>query len=203
LDEGFATWRHVVGGAADASMRNPFLLAQGRLELARQDGAAALETLEKIRFPAPRPGTPLSPDEIAARMDQAQAHLLMNRASDAVDTARRALDSILSSPLQDRFQPLEASARLVLGRALRANGEPTLGREQLQHALRLRNATEDPFSPWLAEVQVALADVLLDLRQPSPARQLWGHANKIDASHPELGAQFTAPLRTLAGRLRH
>jgi len=126
--------------------------------------------------------------------------LHQGRIEEAIASAQDALEQVVASPLRKYYPLLEADAALRLGQAQRAAGEPRSARANLEHALRLREANDDPKSPWLAEAQVIFADCLIDLGERKQAADLLAKAKAIHAAHDELGAHLAAPVSTLAER---
>jgi hypothetical protein len=202
LDEAAVVWRDVMGASAEASLNNPFVLAHAQLELARESPDAAVAALAQMRAPANAAHLPLAVDDISARILKAQALLSLEHTAEAVNTASEALDTIVRSPLRDRFLSLEANAALVLGKALQRSGEVAQARRSLEHALQLRQVDAPDASPWVGEAEIALANCLLDLGERGLARSLLGKAAAIFASHSEVGAQFKNPANALALRLK-
>ncbi len=71
----------------------------------------------------------------------------------------------------------------------------------LQAALAAREELSLPTSPYLAEVQIAVAECQLALGHVAQARELAARAQAIHAQHKELGEHFREPLRRLLQRL--
>ena len=187
-----------VGGAF--ALRNRLLLDKGRLLLARGEAASAIEALDSITAPAYAATLPLRVYDVNAKTLLAQARLHQGRIEEAIASAQDALEQVVASPLRKYYPLLEADAALRLGQAQRAAGEPRSARANLEHALRLREANDDPKSPWLAEAQVIFADCLIDLGERKQAADLLAKAKAIHAAHDELGAHLAAPVSTLAER---
>jgi eukaryotic-like serine/threonine-protein kinase len=200
--EAWDVWIATTQGAAEPVGSNPYLIEQARLFLAQGDATAAVEQLGKVASPKNAANLPLRVDENIARILLSQAALQQDRIADAQNNARQALESIVSSPAREYFQSLEADAALRLGEAQQRAGDARSARSNLERAVKLREGNDDvAHSPWLAEAQVALADCLIDLGQRDGARRLIAKAATIVATHKELGEQFKAPLRRVAGRL--
>jgi eukaryotic-like serine/threonine-protein kinase len=155
LDEAWRLWQAFAGDAAHPAAHNGYRLEQARLLLAQGDAAGADGALQAL---APPPGTvQLQLDQTEAQLIQAQARLRQGRAQEAQDLAQQALDHVQSSVLRERYPRLEAEAALRLGQALQQQGQPQAARVHLERALVLRQQTEAPPSPWLAEARTALA----------------------------------------------
>ncbi len=200
LDEASQLWRAVAGDAAQPATNNRYAIERARLLLARGDAAAAESQLGTIAAPGNVAHLPLRLDETQAKVMLAQARLLQQRPDDAQRLAQEALDHLRASPLRERFERLEAEAELRLGQARQHNGEALAAKVDLERALALRQATEAPGSPWLAEAQIALADCLIDLGERKPARALLGQARAIHAMHAELGGHFKEALASVSAR---
>jgi hypothetical protein len=201
LDEGTRVWRDVAGNSAEASLNNPFVLARAQLDLERGNPDAAVAGLSNLRQPSSTARLPLAVDDVRARLIRAQAELSLGRAADSAGTARQALDLVVRSPLRDKFPTLEASAALLLGRALERSGDVAHAQVNLERALQLREADMEGASPWVGEAQIALANCLLDLGDRGRARRLLDQAAATAASHAEIGAHLKNSAAALAQRL--
>jgi tetratricopeptide (TPR) repeat protein len=139
-------------------------------------------------------------EETQAKVLLAQTRLLQDRAGDAQHLAQAAIDHVQGSALRERFPRLEAEAALRLGQAEQRAGDLGSARVHLDRALELREATDAPNSPWLAEVRIALADCLLDMGERKAARALVEKAQAAHAANADLGEHFKAPLRAILAR---
>jgi ATP/maltotriose-dependent transcriptional regulator MalT len=90
---------------------------------------------------------------------------------------------------------------LWLGEAQHRAGDPKAAARNLERAQRLREANDDPNSPWLAVADLALAACLVDQGETRPARVLLAKASAIQVTQHELGNYFKAPLTELEQRL--
>lgn len=162
---------------------------------------SALATLGQVQDPRNAARPPLLLDRLHEQILRARAQLLLAQTAGAVQTARQALETLERSPLRRDFQTLEAEGALALGEALRRSGDLPAARAALERALALRTATDDPSSLWLAEAEGALAGCLADQGDGGRARTLLRSAQAITASHEQVGAHLTRPLRLLASRL--
>jgi eukaryotic-like serine/threonine-protein kinase len=183
-------WRRI-GHAADPATNNRYLLERARLAIARRNPAGAIELLGGVVPPQYAARLPLPFDAIAASLLTADAKLRQLRFAEAAQSAQAALQPVQASPLRDYFGSLEAEAALRLGVAQHHMRDLSNARTNLERALKLREALDDPASPWLAEAQLALGACLADLNQRSAAATLEARARTILASHPRLGAHFT------------
>ena len=202
LDEAAAMWKAVSGGGAEPSTFNPYVLDKARLLLARGEPSAAADELRNVAPPKNAARLPLDLDATAAQILLAQALLQQGRGAEGESAAGQALEAIVRSPLRDRYQTREADAALRLGQARQRDGRAATARADLERAVQLRAANDDPRqSPWLAEAQIALADCLLDLGERRAARELVDKAAAIHALHLQLGEHFKAPLQRVRARL--
>jgi tetratricopeptide (TPR) repeat protein len=131
----------------------------------------------------------------------ASAYLAQGRGDLAKRAAQDVLDHIQQSPVRNYFQVLEADALLRVGEAERRAGDTQDALAHLERALTLRETNDDRNSPWLAEIQIALADCLIDAKQYGRARSLITRAKAIHAAHPLLGEHLRRPLRDVDARL--
>lgn len=175
LDEAWRLWRATGGDAVQPAAHNRYRLERAQLLLAQRDTAGAEQELQAIA-PA-NTGAQLRLDETRAQLSLAHARLLQGRAQDARILAQAALDHVRSSPLRPHYPRLEAEAALRLGQAVlnqsRAQGGANTARTLMEHAFALRQKTDAPESPWLAEAKMALADCLSKLGERKAARALF------------------------------
>jgi len=201
LDRALTIWLRATAGGADPAMSNPYVLGQARLELAQSESGHALELLKRIATPKYVAQVSLNVDNVTANLIAAQAYLQLGRSTDARLVAQQALDLIRSSPNRTYYQTLEADALLRVGQAENFLRDHEMARANLERAVALRSATDDPTSAGLAEAQIALADCLLDSGNRNQATRLLAKARAIHAVHKELGEQFRKPLRELQARV--
>jgi eukaryotic-like serine/threonine-protein kinase len=202
LDEAWRLWQAASGAGVLPAASNRHRLEQARLRLARGDATGAESALGAIAPSTEASRLVLRVDEVQAKVLLAQVRLLQQRAAQAQAVALDAVEQLRVSPLRARFARLEAEALLRLGQARQHNGQAALARADLEQSLALRRATEAPTSPWLAEVQIALAGCLTDLGDRTSALALFEQANAVHRSHAELGDHFKQPLAQLAGALQ-
>ena len=167
------------------------------------DPALALARLKEVALPTNAAHLPLLLDDINAKVLTAEAYIQQDRLSDAVSIAGAALESLRASPLRDDYQVLEADASLWLGEAQLRTGAVQLARTNLERALRLRESNDNEKSPQIAQAEISLARCLIELGDLARAKILHKKARDIEATHKELGAQFTNPLNELGSRLAH
>jgi serine/threonine-protein kinase len=201
LDEALAIRNAVGASAQNPLLINPYLLARARLALAEGEAQTAIDGVGKLHKSKGSSSPPLDVDDVEARLALAEADILQSRFTEAQEQARAALLAVQGSPLRAYFQPLEATASLVLGVVLRRAGDARAARPQLESALQLREASEDRTSPRVAQAQAALAECMLDLGDREAARRLLHQARAILSAHPDLGSQFRQSDHALAVRM--
>jgi serine/threonine-protein kinase len=179
------------GGGA-FTLRNRLLLEQARLRLARGEAEAALDTLATIAPPPYAAKQPLRVQDVSRKTLQSEARLQQRRPREAVALAQDAVDQIVTSPLRPFYPRLEADAALRLGNALRETGDADRARASLERAVQLREANDDPRSPWLAQAEAALAACLAQLGERRQAAVWRAKAEAIDRAHAELGPHVVA-----------
>ena len=129
----------------------------------------------------------LQPDSTQARVFLAKIESRLPQASESNPTEQAAEST--------------AQRYLALGELYRLVGKPREAHKYLEQALQLRQRIDFADSPWLAEVQVSLANCELDMGQNTAAARLFEQAKAIYATHSELGAYLRRPLRALEARL--
>jgi tetratricopeptide (TPR) repeat protein len=179
------------GGGAFA-LKNRLLLEQARLRLARGEPAGAEEALSAVALPPYAARQPLRLQDVSRKTLQSEARLQQGRAPEAVGLARDAYDQVVASPLRPYYPRLEADAALRLGNALRETGEVDRARASLERAVQLREANDDPRSPWLAQAEAALSACLAQLGERRQAAAWRARAEAIDRAHAELGPHVAA-----------
>ena len=200
--EATATWQSAVGGTAAPEATEAFRLVEAQLHLARGDPGAALRYLPDPVLAAPMStsGSPVDPVNVEVALSR--AYSMLGRADDALRTARHAVDVVQRAAERVHYSTLEADALTELGRVERLAGQPGAARPALERAVALRAVSDDPASPWLAAARVQLAACLLDLGERPAAKKLLEQARSALATHPQVSAEFTDPLRVLSARLR-
>jgi len=171
-----------------------YLVATRRTEAARALALAGIATA----------GTPNPSLESWSRLLQ-WAELVLDTGDPqaALTVANDSLARIQASLVRDHLAGPEQRASVIAGKALVALGQPAAGEALLRHSMELAERIYDPQrSAKLADVQIALADCLLDQDRIEDARVLAARARAIHAAHKELGLHFRQPLRLLEARLR-
>jgi eukaryotic-like serine/threonine-protein kinase len=201
LEEATATWAEVAAGKADPARANRYRLHAGQLLLAEGEPAAAAARFAEVVPPRDAAAMPLDADRVAADAGRARAALELGELDAAFGAATAARERLERAPTRGYWTALEADVLLVLGRIETRRGEHAAARAHLERALALRTAAEDPHSPWLAEVEAAVAAAALARGERGAARVHARRAAAIAARHAELGAQFRAPIRAVAAAL--
>jgi tetratricopeptide (TPR) repeat protein len=140
-------------------------------------------------------------DDTRAKIEYAQAYLQQKRPAEALASAQGALESVQRSPLRAYYQTLEADSLLWLAEAQIVGGDLSAATANLEQALRLRQANDDQNSPWIAQVQIALAKCLLASGNRQRSRTMLASAAAIQNTHRVLGSQFKRPLQEMQTRL--
>jgi len=130
--------------------------------------------------------------DVSRKTLQSEARLQQRRAPEAIALAQDAMDQIVASPLRPFYPRLEADAAMRLGIALRETGDADRARASLERAVQLREANDDPRSPWLAQAEAALAACLAQLGERRQAAIWRAKAEAIDRAHAELGQHVVA-----------
>ncbi len=201
LDEALGI-RRKIGGSAGRNALAMDWIRQGYLALATDDGNMAREHFEEaLRTIGTSEREMLLDGGALAKLGLADLEERQGHSPDAMRLASDVLATVQRSAVRDYFKPLEADALLRMGRAQHLAGDLRSSRASLESALGLRHDIDSDASPWLAEVQIALADCLIDLDGSTQAYALLAQAKAIHATHEELGEHLTRPLRDLEHRL--
>src|SRR5262249_59040751 len=98
---------------------------------------------------------PLAAEDLTkATLGLAAARLDQGRTNDARAIAADLLEKLMAAPDRDQLVEQEAQSRRLLGEALRRLGRVTEAETELQRAVELRQALDDPDSPWLAQARI-------------------------------------------------
>jgi tetratricopeptide (TPR) repeat protein len=179
------------------------LLAKADLLLEQGQGGEAAALYKRILSEWPqREGRPRD-HFIYASLGLARVWLEEKRFSESAAQAKGILDAIHASSQSDTFAVQEARICLVLGEALRGEGDLPTSMTVLRRALVLREKMDDPASPWLAEVRAELALDMLDAGDTAGAQALLSQASTAEAAEPRLAARFRKPLEQARIRARH
>jgi serine/threonine protein kinase len=186
-------------GAAHSSASNAFHLDAARLALALGDPPAAIARLQAVVAPMHADSLPIRADETQRDLLIAQAWLQSGDPQQALALAGASHAHISTAAV--RLPALESDALWLLGQAHAALGTKDVARRLLERAVAIRAAIDDDTSPWLAQVQIALADVLADLGDMPLARQWMHKAAAAHAHQSELAPHLRRPLAELRKRL--
>ena len=188
-----------LGRDAHPVMANRFLLARAHLQTITGRPDLALQTLKSVAA-ADSQANAVSLDRVRANIMRAAAHLKLGQPDEAIISASAAREELSNPTVRNFYQSLEADTELLTGKALLKTGAAALARAALERALALRIANDHADSPWIAEVEIALAACLATVRDNTSARQLLTRAAARHAAQKELGEHFTRPLRASAAR---
>jgi thioredoxin-like negative regulator of GroEL len=124
------------------------------------------------------------------------------KAEQAVELASGVRTAVEHSPSRVYFKAYEAEASLIEGKGLVRLDRATEALPLLKRAMALSLELYDPqLSATIADVQIALAGCLTDLRERAQAQTLFAQAKAIHARHKYLGEHVTRPLSELERRL--
>lgn len=132
----------------------------------------------------------------------ARAELALGNVESAEKLAEDALEQLQISPQRTYRRDVEAELERHLGKAKFLGGRSKDARAHLIRAAKLFTEFADQTrSPKLADVEVVLGQVALDMGQRAAAEVHLKRAQSIYQSHPELGMQYLGPLRALRVKL--
>lgn len=178
----------------DVMARSNWLMVAGRPE-------EALKVLDRFAVKAADAGA-VSLTALQRSIQTAKAHLARNDALSVIATLTPTREEFARSSLRAYLKTYEADTLLLIAKARLLLGQPVSARPDFERALSLFQELYDRArSPDIADAQVALANCYLELGQPGKAHTLFGSAEAIQATHRELGVQYTEPLRKLRARL--
>jgi eukaryotic-like serine/threonine-protein kinase len=162
--------------------------------------AAALAS--QAGFPStPKPGL-LTRMAIREILLVAECARVNGDAENAATIARRVREAIQADSAGQYFSAYEAKAALIEAKALLTSRRASEALPLAQLAVtRLSSLYDRERSPVLSDAQIALANCYLTLGHPDQAQSLLASAKAIQATHRELGAQYTGPLRKLRAHM--
>jgi serine/threonine-protein kinase len=200
LAQALQVLRQSGGKLAQPTAENGCWLMRARLALARQQPGEALKALGQVRTPAQ--ALPLALDELTASTLGALAKLEQGQASEAASDAQSVLEALKNSGLRDYFKALEAEALMTLSQAVLHEGDAGQARLNAEDALALRQATQQPASPFIAEAQLLLAQALIAEGRADRARPLMAEATSHLAAPvaPQFQATLKAAQAALSGK---
>ncbi|MFN0245722.1 MAG: tetratricopeptide repeat protein [Kofleriaceae bacterium] len=154
----------------------------------RGDFAAALESIDRSSEIRTRIEGATHPDMVFNHIQRARILESLNRDADA-EVAYLAAQSIIEKTLDGNHPSLTALLQ-DLGRLHGRIGKPVLAREELERAIRVAKASEEPLA--LASATTALAEFLHLGNKPAQAIPLYQEAlvvyeTLLGADHPQLG----------------
>jgi serine/threonine-protein kinase len=175
-------------------------LLSTRLLLAQRQPDRARATWEQSRS-----GIGTEPQSFAAWarfIEWGELALALGEPQTGLQAAEHAIKKIANGTAPKYLELRELRALRLAGLASLALGSPQAAMPRLRRAVTLAERLFDgKRSIDLADIQIALAQCLLDLKQPREARTLASKARAIHTTHKELGDQYRRPLRALEARL--
>jgi serine/threonine-protein kinase len=188
-------------GQEHTSHFNANTLLRAQTLMFRGEFGAARQALLAFSLEPTAPGT-VSRERLDLLVARSELDLADGRSESALATAKETLALIAASPTRQYQTLWEARGTLVAGRAYLLEHQPQQALPQLLRSVELSRQLYDPqHSPELSDAQIALANCYLALDQPDESRSLLSGAEAIQATHPELGAQYKEPLRKLRGQI--
>ena len=112
----------------------------------------------------------------------------------ALSAAYALLTRILALPDHEYFADWEARSQQALGVALIANCKAQEAEPHLRCAVELREMTDTPDSPWLAESRIDLATAILRSGRRNEIPGLLSLAAEAQARFPALADHYREPL---------
>jgi tetratricopeptide (TPR) repeat protein len=186
LDEAAETHRRAMGPGLRPIGQHRFELARARLRLATGESLQALERLRSLaEVDMRRTRVPI--ERVRTQALLAAAHLQRDDLPAAAAAANAALAAIEASDLRRYYTGLEAEALLRQTQVLLRGGRSREAKAALERAAALRAASDHPSSPWLAQVELALAQ---SIRPDAGAARMEAQARRRLARQPQLGAHL-------------
>jgi eukaryotic-like serine/threonine-protein kinase len=180
-----------------------------RMKIARAELAYAMDDAQGGRAWLDRAQQQLATPSAAGNLVLPQLARAVARTQPSRERAQAMLDQLRTADLlpaspEELKVDIEDRARLAfaVGRLYLTVGQNDLARSWLTRAVALRVTIDVASSPWLAEAQVALAEVLLAAGQDSDARALLARAATIHAAIPGLGDAYRRPMHDAYALLR-
>jgi len=144
----------------------------------------------------------LSSSRIEPVIVRAELSLAEGNTAAAMETAGQVLNLAARSDGRKYLTGWEMHASLISGKAALLAGRPNEALPRLARALELGGEHYDRGrSPQYADIQVAMAECMLDLGRTADAQDLFAQATAIHASHAELAERYREPLRHLRARM--
>jgi tetratricopeptide (TPR) repeat protein len=144
----------------------------------------------------------LSSSRIEPIIVRAELSLARGDSAAALETAGQVLTLAAHSDQRQYLTGWEMQASLISGRAALLAGRPSDALPRLARALELGGEHYDRGrSLRYAELQIAMAECMLDLGRSAEAQDLFALATAIQATHAELAERYREPLRHLRARM--
>lgn len=201
LEESLQTLERAAAGAYQRWRFNRAHLDLAQIDLWEGKPGQALERLAQVVDPREVDIPSPQPDAIERAQLAAFAHLLANRLDEAHGQAAKVAMALPALTARARFPALEADGALLRGRLEMARGNQEAALESLGQALAFRREFDHPTSPWIAEVEIALAGCRLASGDGERARIHVNAALQILDASVDAGEQFRQPLRDVSARL--
>ena len=198
LDEASAI-RTKAGQNAPSPILDINITTRIRLALAQGDTRQANTLLPQLSSALPS-ADPLNRQTLLDRLAVAEVQLASGDAAAAIETTHGIRQTIEGSALAKYYGPLLSRAAFIEGAAELGKGDARAATPLLESALAERQRNLDAQSPEIAEIDLLLAESALAEGDTVKARRLAVNAERIDASHKQLGPQYRL---TLARVLRH
>jgi tRNA A-37 threonylcarbamoyl transferase component Bud32 len=174
----------------------------GDLAIAEHHPEAAAALFERVLKDWAPEAAELSDVFTRAVLGLAAADLDLGRLGAARQQASGLLRDIANSRHSAQFVEVEAQARRLLGVALLRSGSQADAEAELRRAVDLRQALDDPDSPWLAQARIDLAECLMSQHKTSEARMLLHLAAESQRHQPNQRADFRRELKIANSMLR-
>jgi serine/threonine-protein kinase len=180
----------------------------GKLQVQRADWDVisghrdrAFDTLREVLEAHPASSTDLPDPYVLAELSTASAWLNSDPGA-AKSVAGQLLEQLLALPDHEYFADWEARARRLLGVALNATCDPDAAEMHLRRAVQLRELTDVPESPWLAQARIDLANALMSAGKRAEVPHLLEQAAQAESAMPALAPHYREELRLAQDRLR-
>jgi eukaryotic-like serine/threonine-protein kinase len=144
----------------------------------------------------------LSSSRIEPIIVHAELSLARGDSAAAMETAGQVLNLAARSDGRKYLTGWEIEASLISGKAALLAGRPSEALPRLARALELGGEHYDRGrSLRYADIQIAMAECMLDLGRSADAQDLFALATAIHATHAELAERYREPLRHLRARM--
>jgi eukaryotic-like serine/threonine-protein kinase len=188
-------------GQSGTPLLNRNVASRSRVMMMAGQNIQAESTFSSYLVPSQGAASISRPQLVQATI-RAELQLAAGNAADAAALGADVQKLIAGSVSRPYFEIWEARAALTQGRALLKSRRAADALPPLMRAVALDAELYDrERSPELSDAQIALANCYLMLGQSDQAQVLLASAERIQATHRELGTQHTEPLRRLRARI--